>query len=58
MPTTPHAEQSTRRNRQATLHPSDIAQLALFLATDESCHSNGAVIAADAGTAAQAVVFV
>jgi NAD(P)-dependent dehydrogenase (short-subunit alcohol dehydrogenase family) len=33
----------------ATLEPSDIASLALFLASDESKNINGAVIAADAG---------
>lgn len=31
------------------LQPEDIANLALFLASDESCHINGAIIPADAG---------
>jgi len=31
------------------LHPEEIAQLALFLASDESRHVNGAIIPADAG---------
>jgi NAD(P)-dependent dehydrogenase (short-subunit alcohol dehydrogenase family) len=33
----------------ATLDPADIAALALFLASDESRHINGAIITADAG---------
>jgi NAD(P)-dependent dehydrogenase (short-subunit alcohol dehydrogenase family) len=33
----------------ATLNPDDIAAVALFLASDESVHINGAVIAADGG---------
>ena len=33
----------------AYLKPEDIANLALFLASDESCHINGAIIPADAG---------
>lgn len=33
----------------AYLQPEDIANLALFLASDESCHINGAIIPADAG---------
>ena len=33
----------------ATLDPEDIAALALFLASDESRHINGAIIPADAG---------
>ena len=33
----------------AYLKPDDIANLALFLASDESCHINGAIIPADAG---------
>ena len=33
----------------AHLEPLDIASLALFLASDEARHINGAVIAADAG---------
>ena len=33
----------------AFLKPEDIANLALFLASDESCHINGAIIPADAG---------
>lgn len=33
----------------ALLNPEDIANLALFLASDESCHINGAIIPADAG---------
>jgi NAD(P)-dependent dehydrogenase (short-subunit alcohol dehydrogenase family) len=33
----------------AVLEPADIAALALFLASDESRHINGAIIAADAG---------
>jgi NAD(P)-dependent dehydrogenase (short-subunit alcohol dehydrogenase family) len=36
----------------AYLAPDDIAQLALFLASDESRHINGAIIPADAGWAA------
>jgi NAD(P)-dependent dehydrogenase (short-subunit alcohol dehydrogenase family) len=36
----------------AYLEPSDIASLALFLASDESRHINGAIIPADAGWAA------
>lgn len=36
----------------AYLDPSDIASLALFLASDESRHINGAIIPADAGWAA------
>lgn len=36
----------------ATLKPLDIAQLALFLASDDSVHINGAIIPADAGWAA------
>jgi NAD(P)-dependent dehydrogenase (short-subunit alcohol dehydrogenase family) len=33
----------------ALLDPEDIANLALFLAPDESCYINGAIIPADAG---------
>ena len=33
----------------AVLDPADIAALALFLASDESRHVNGAIITADAG---------
>ena len=33
----------------AVLDPADIAALALFLASDESRHINGAIIPADAG---------
>jgi len=36
----------------ASLDPTDIASLALFLASDESRHINGAIIPADAGWAA------
>jgi NAD(P)-dependent dehydrogenase (short-subunit alcohol dehydrogenase family) len=36
----------------ASLEPGDIAALALFLASDESCKINGAIIPADAGWAA------
>ena len=36
----------------AYLAPDDIAQLALFLASDEARHINGAIIPADAGWAA------
>ena len=36
----------------ANLDPTDIASLALFLASDESLHINGAIIPADAGWAA------
>ena len=36
----------------AYLEPTDIASLALFLASDESAHINGAIIPADAGWAA------
>ena len=36
----------------AYLDPTDIASLALFLASDESRHINGAIIPADAGWAA------
>ncbi|HZQ08982.1 MAG TPA: SDR family oxidoreductase, partial [Anaerolineae bacterium] len=33
----------------ATLQPDDIANLALFLASDQARHINGAIIPADAG---------
>lgn len=33
----------------AFLQPDDIANLALFLASDEACHINGAIVPADAG---------
>lgn len=36
----------------AYLDPDDIARLALFLASDEACHINGAIIPADGGWAA------
>jgi NAD(P)-dependent dehydrogenase (short-subunit alcohol dehydrogenase family) len=36
----------------AYLEPADIAGLALFLASDDSRHINGAIIPADAGWAA------
>jgi NAD(P)-dependent dehydrogenase (short-subunit alcohol dehydrogenase family) len=36
----------------AYLQPDDIAALALFFASDESVHINGAIIAADGGWAA------
>ena len=42
--------------RPAALHPEDIAALALFLASDEARHINGAIIPADAGwTAAESL---
>jgi NAD(P)-dependent dehydrogenase (short-subunit alcohol dehydrogenase family) len=49
-----HAEGSARAGAYAALipeflQPDDIAQLALFLASDESRHINGAIVPADAG---------